>query len=171
MHCDRHARELALLERRQPSHTIETGRQITMDELADIKILFVAGFGPIVRDRAASRGLYEKALGIRFKEEEGGYLHTESLDGVKNFALWPLDQAAQSCFGQESWPSDLQVPQAWLEFDVDNVESATAQLESRGYRILIRNKQEPWGQTVTRLLSPEGLLIGMTLTPSMRKQT
>jgi hypothetical protein len=141
-----------------------------MDELADIKILFVAGFGPIVRDRAASQGLYEKALGIRFKEEEGGYLHTESLDGVKTFALWPLDQAAQSCFGQESWPSDLPVPQAWLEFDVDNVESATAELQSRGYRTLIRNKQEPWGQTVTRLLSPEGLLIGITFTPSMRKQ-
>ena len=92
MHCDRHARELALLKRRQPSHTIETGRQITMDELANIKILFVAGFGPIVSDRAASRALYEKVLGIRFKEEEGGYLHTESLDGVKTFALWPLDQ-------------------------------------------------------------------------------
>jgi hypothetical protein len=81
-----------------------------------------------------------------------------------------LDQAALSCFGQESWPGDLPVPQAWLEFDVDNVESATAELESRGYRMLIRNKQEPWGQTVTRLLSPEGLLIGITLTPSMRKQ-
>ena len=142
-----------------------------MDELADIKILFVAGFGPIVRDRAASQGLYEKALGIRFKEEEGGYLHTGSLDEAKHFALWPLDQAAQSCFGQESWPSDLPAPQAWLEFDVDNVESATAQLESRGYRILIRTKQEPWGQTVTRLLSPEGLLIGITLTPWLRAQT
>src|SRR6202012_3921483 len=109
----------------------------------------------------AGRELYERTLGITFKEEAGAYLHTESLDGVKSFALWPLDQAAQSCFGRESWPSDLPVPQAWLEFDVDNVESATAELESRGYRVLIKNKQEPWGQTVTRLLSPEGLLIGI----------
>jgi hypothetical protein len=142
-----------------------------MKELANINTLFVAGFGPIVRDRAASRELYEKALGITFKEEAGAYLHTESLDGVKSFALWPLDQAAQSCFGQESWPSDLPVPQAWLEFDVENVESATAELESRGYRLLIKSKQEPWGQTVTRFLSPEGLLVGITLTPSLRKQT
>jgi catechol 2,3-dioxygenase-like lactoylglutathione lyase family enzyme len=142
-----------------------------MEELANIKILFVAGFGPIVRDRAASRHLYEKILGISFKEEEGGYLHTGSLDGAKHFALWPLDQAAQSCFGKNTWPDEIPIPQAWLEFDVDNVESASAELESRGYRMLVRNKQEPWGQTVTRLLSPEGLLIGITLTPCMRTQT
>jgi hypothetical protein len=139
-----------------------------MEELANIKTLFVAGFGPIVRDRAASRHLYETTLGISFKEEEGGYLHTGSLNGVKHFALWPLDQAAQSCFGKNTWPDEIPIPQAWLEFDVDNVESASAELESRGYRMLVRNKQEPWGQTVTRLLSPEGLLIGITLTPSMR---
>jgi len=27
---------------------------------------------------------------------------------------------------------------------------------------------EPWGQTVTRLLAPEGILVGITHTPSMR---
>ena len=30
------------------------------------------------------------------------------------------------------------------------------------------NRKEPWGQTVTRLLSPEGILIGITLTPWLR---
>jgi hypothetical protein len=30
-------------------------------------------------------------------------------------------------------------------------------------------RKEPWGQTVTRLLGPEGLLVGITHTPSMRK--
>jgi len=33
-----------------------------------IKILFIAGFGPIVRDVAASRKLYGETLGIPFKE-------------------------------------------------------------------------------------------------------
>jgi hypothetical protein len=61
------------------------------------------------------------------------------------------------------------VPQAWLEFDVKNVEDATACLESQGFLMLVKNKREPWGQTVTRLLSPEGLLVGVTLTRSMRK--
>lgn len=133
-----------------------------------IKVLFVAGFGPIVRETATSRKLYGDALGISFKEESGEYLHTEALQGANTFALWPLPQAAHSCFGKESWPQDIPVPQAWLEFDVANVESATADLESQGYRILVKNKKEPWGQTVTRLLSPEGLLVGITVTPSMR---
>jgi hypothetical protein len=60
--------------------------------------------------------------------------------------------------------------QAWLEFDVDSVEKATADLESPGYRILVKNKKEPWGQTVTRFISPEGLLVGITFTPWMRKE-
>jgi hypothetical protein len=74
-----------------------------MQEFEHIKILFVAGFGPIA-----------------------------AIDGTP-------------------------VPQAWLEFDVAEVEGATATLESRG------------GQTVTRFLSPEGLLVGLTVTPSMRR--
>src|SRR5579864_7340964 len=140
-----------------------------MQDADAAKILFIAGFGPVVRDAAPSRKLYASDLGLAFKEETGGYLHTEALQGAKTFALWPLSQAAYSCFGNDSWPEDIPVPQAWLEFDVDNVKNATAYLESRGYRMLIKNKREPWGQTVTRFLSPEGLLVGITLTPFLRK--
>ena len=137
---------------------------------ANVKVLFIAGFGPIVRDREESRKLYSDRLGIPFKEEADGYLHTEAVPGAKSFALWPLSQAAQSCFGKESWPADVAAPQAWLEFDVDSVETASAALESSGYRMLIKNKKEPWGQTVSRFISPEGLLVGITLTPSMREK-
>lgn len=136
----------------------------------NIKILFIAGFGPIVRDTGKSRKLYGEALGIPFKEEAGGYLHTEALTGAKTFALWPLSQAALSCFGKDSWPDDVPAPQAWLEFDVDSVDQATAGLQSQGYRMLIKNKKEPWGQTVSRFLSPEGLLVGITFTPALREQ-
>jgi hypothetical protein len=143
----------------------------TMKVAGKLKVLFAAGFGPIVRETATSHRLYGEALGIPFKEESGGYLHTEALQGAKTFALWPLSQAARSCFGNDVWPEDIPAPQAWLEFDVDSVENATADLESQGYRILVKNKKEPWGQTVTRLLSPEGLLVGITFTPSMRNDT
>jgi catechol 2,3-dioxygenase-like lactoylglutathione lyase family enzyme len=132
--------------------------------------MFIAGFGPIVRDAVPSRKFYRQILGIPFKEESGGYLHTEALKGAKTFALWPLSQAAQSCFGKDSWPDGIPVPQAWLEFDVDSVEKATAELESRGYRMLVKSKKEPWGQTVSRLIGPEGLLVGITFTPSMREE-
>jgi Glyoxalase-like domain len=139
-----------------------------MQNTRKIKVLFVLGYGPIVRDMAESRRLYSESLGIHFKEESGEYLHTEALKGAKSFALWPLSQAAESCFGKDSWPDNIPVPQAWLEFDVDNVEDATANLESRGYRMLVKNKKEPWGQTVSRFISPEGLLVGVTFTPQMR---
>jgi len=141
-----------------------------MAQLTSIKVLFIAGFGPIVRDTTAARKLFGEVLGIPFKEESGGYLHTEALEGVKTFALWPLSQAALSCFGTDAWPDEILVPQAWLEFDVEDVEQATAALERQGYRILVKNKTEPWGQTVSRFLGPEGLLIGITRTPAFRAQ-
>jgi hypothetical protein len=142
-----------------------------MQGTGGINVLFIVGFGPIVRDTTQSRKLYSENLGIPFKEESGDYLHTEALKGANTFALWPLSQAAQSCFGKDSWPDNVPVPQAWLEFDVDSVQEATAILESRGYRILIKNKKEPWGQTVSRFISPEGLLIGITFTPAMREKS
>ena len=135
----------------------------------NIDVLFVAGFGPIVRDPAASRKFYSQTLGLPFKEDAGGYLHTGELDGVKHFALWPLSQAAESCFGTDQWPSDLPLPQAWIKFDVADIETATAELKSQGYQLLVATRTEPWGQVVTRLLGPEGLLVGITHTPAMRK--
>ena len=143
-----------------------------MQVASNIKVLFIAGFGPIIRETAESHKLYREVLGIPFKvekQESADYLHTEALQGAKTFALWPLSEAAHSCFGNYSWPEDIPVPQAWLAFDVDDVEEATADLQSQGYRILVKNKKEPWGQTVTRFISPEVLLIGVTFTPSMRQ--
>ncbi len=75
-----------------------------------VKVLFIAGVGPIVRDPDPSRKLYADDLGIAFKEESGGYRHTEALQGARSFALWPLPQAAQSCFGTEVWPADIPDP-------------------------------------------------------------
>jgi len=135
----------------------------------NIEVLFVAGFGPIVRDAASSRKFYSKTLGLEFKEDASGYLYTGELGGVKHFALWPLAQAAESCFGTDQWPGNVAVPQAWIEFDVGDIEKATAELKSQGYELLVATRKEPWGQVVTRMLSPEGLLVSITHTPSMRK--
>jgi len=41
----------------------------------------------IVRDPAASRGFYGGALGLAFKEDANGDLHTGGLKRVKHFAL------------------------------------------------------------------------------------
>lgn len=139
-----------------------------MPDIDAVRVLFIAGFGPIVREAALSRRLYMQDLGLSLKEETGGYLHTEALEGARSFALWPLAQAAQSCFGRSYWPEEIPVPQAWLEFEADSIDRATRALELRGYRMLVRGRKEPWGQTVSRFLSPEGLLVAVTYTPSMR---
>ncbi len=141
-------------------------RQINSHRRKGIQLRFIAGFGPIVREPTKSRQLYERDLGIKFEEVEG-YLHTEKLGGSNAFALWPLSQAAKSCFGSDQWPADLPIPQAWLEFEVTDVEAATKALEQLGYTLLVANRKEPWGQTVSRFLAPEGLLVGVTHTPWM----
>lgn len=136
-----------------------------------LKVLFVAGFGPIVKEPAASKSFYLESLGLPLEAmpHDDTYLHADKMDGVRHFALWPLAEAARSCFGKPEWPSSVPEPKSWLEFDVEDVGSASAELERRGYKLLVNNRKEPWGQTVTRLLSPEGILIGLTLTPWLRE--
>lgn len=137
--------------------------------ISGINILFVAGFGPITRDNAQSQTFYKDVLNLPLKPMEGNsnYLSiSESeLKGVQHFALWPLEQAAMSCFGKNKWADSLPVPQYWVEFEVEDIDSATQTLKQKGYQLLVDNHVEPWGQTVTRLLSPEGALIGLTITP------
>jgi len=135
-----------------------------------MKSSFVAGFGPIVRDVEASRAFWEAGLGISLEQAAPDYWTGDHLDGVKAFALWPLGQAAESCFGSNAWPNEIPAPQAWMELDVasqEAVSAAVADLEAAGHRLLRGARLEPWGQTTARLLSPEGLLIGITYTPWM----
>lgn len=143
-------------------------------DLPALNVLFVAGFGPVTRDTQTSKSFYVDALNLPLKHMDGNgdYLLTDvdALNGVKHFALWPLSQAAQSCFGSELWPDDIPVPQGWIEFEVENIDVATDVLLRQGYRLLVANRKEPWGQTVTRMLSPEGLLAGVTITPWLRTE-
>ena len=93
-----------------------------------------------------------------------------SIDGVKHFGVWPLQQAAQACFGTDQWPAEEREPQASIEFEVasaDAVTDAVAELERAGYRMLHGARLEPWGQTVARVLSPEGLIVGISYVPAM----
>jgi len=134
-----------------------------------MKVLFIAGFGPIVPEMETARAFYADVLGLPLTGD-ADYLSTAEVDGVKHFALWPLSGAAQSCFGAGTWPHDVPAPHGWIEFDVDDVAAATSELQARGYRMLVANKEEPWGQVVSRLLGPEGLLVAVTHAPGLRPQ-
>lgn len=136
----------------------------------ELGMKFVAGFGPIVRKPQESRGFYADLLGLPLEPmpNDPDYFHGEGIEGVKHFALWPLPSAAQSCFGKSEWPDTVPAPTSWLEIEVEDVGVASEFLKKKGCKLLVDNRKEPWGQTVTRMLSPEGILIGVTFTPWLR---
>lgn len=133
-------------------------------------IQFVAGFAPIVADPSAARAFYRDALGLPLVADTGNpdYVAMDGFEGAKHFGVWPLADAAESCFGAREWPADVPVPQATVEFELASVAAvgeAVSELESLGYRMVHGPRTEPWGQTVARLLGPEGLLVGLSYAP------
>jgi catechol 2,3-dioxygenase-like lactoylglutathione lyase family enzyme len=128
-------------------------------------VLFVASFSPIVRDDAAARAFYDEALGLTFEGGEGDYRFTHRLEGIKHLGLWPLRDAAQACFGTDTWPDAVPVPQASIEFEVADVAAAADELVAKGHTLLHGARTEPWQQVTARLLSPEGLLVAVCWTP------
>jgi catechol 2,3-dioxygenase-like lactoylglutathione lyase family enzyme len=133
-----------------------------------MEVQFVSSIAPIVRDAEASRSFYANALGLGFEGQEGDYVFTHELEGTKHFGLWPLSEAANSCFGTTEWPAEIPVPQASIEFEVADVAAAAAELTAKGYRLIHGVHTEPWGQITARLLSPEGLLVAVCYTPAFQ---
>jgi hypothetical protein len=57
-----------------------------------------------------------------------------------------------------------------LEFEVANADAVAAgaeELRAQGYTLLHDARMEPWGQTVARLISPEGTVVGLSYAPSL----
>jgi hypothetical protein len=50
---------------------------------------------------------------------------------------------------------------------VEAVAEAASELEAAGYDLLHRSRTEPWGQTVARILSAEGLIVGISYAPAL----
>lgn len=132
-----------------------------------MRIEFIASVAVIAADPTESRRLYLDVIGLPL-EGQGDYFHSEKIEGSKHFGVWPLSEAAQACFGTSEWPADRPVPQASIEFEVadaDAVAAAGEELRAAGYELLHPARQEPWGQTVARALSPEGLIVGISYAP------
>jgi catechol 2,3-dioxygenase-like lactoylglutathione lyase family enzyme len=136
-----------------------------------MKIEFLSTLAVIAPDPPISRRLYVDALGLPLEGPgEDGYHHTEQVDGCKHFGVWPLAQVAEACFGTAQWPAERPVPQVSIEFDVADaaaVGAAAQELEQAGYELLHPAREEPWGQTVARLQSVEGAIIGISYAPSL----
>jgi catechol 2,3-dioxygenase-like lactoylglutathione lyase family enzyme len=120
-------------------------------------VQFITSVAVITPDPSVSRGLYVDALGLALPAEGDGYLHSEDIDGCKSFGIWPAERP---------------VPQASVEFgfevaDADTVQAAADELKEKGFTLLHDARTEPWGQTVARLQSSEGAIIGLSYAPSM----
>jgi catechol 2,3-dioxygenase-like lactoylglutathione lyase family enzyme len=136
-----------------------------------MNVRFMSSCAVITPDPRESRRLYVDALGLPLETGEGDdYAHSERIEGTKHFGVWPLAHAAQACFGKAEWPAERPVPQASFEFDVESAEAVQAaadELASQGYELLHEARLEPWGQTVARLQSREGVIVGVSYAPWM----
>jgi catechol 2,3-dioxygenase-like lactoylglutathione lyase family enzyme len=132
----------------------------------------VAGFSVITKQPDASASLYRDALGLPLERQED-YLFVDKFAGTHHFGVWPLKMAAQSCFGQDRWPSDVPEPTASIDFELADpaaVDAAVREMKAKGQAFVHDARTEPWGQTVARFMSPEGVLITLSHAPWLHGQ-
>jgi catechol 2,3-dioxygenase-like lactoylglutathione lyase family enzyme len=138
-----------------------------------MEVLFVASMAVVTADPPQSRKLFIDALGLPLEGEGNGYYSSGNIAGSKHFGVWPLAEAAQACFGTAEWPAGRVIPQASIEFEVkdaDAVATAGDELQRAGYELVHPPRTEPWGQTVTRLLTEDGLIVGISYIPEFHDE-
>jgi catechol 2,3-dioxygenase-like lactoylglutathione lyase family enzyme len=141
--------------------------------LRRMDVLFVTSVAVVTADPPQSRKLFMDALGLQLEGEGDGYYSSGNIAGTKHFGVWPLSEAAQACFGTPQWPAEQVVPQASIEFEVASAEAVAAagdELERAGYELLHQARTEPWGQTVARLLTSDGLIVGISHAPVLHDE-
>jgi hypothetical protein len=162
--CSRDQRELIII-------LVPEG-QVPRRRSRHVNIRFVATIAVITADPPQARKLLIDTLGLPLRGEDDGYYSSGEIAGCKHLGVWPLSQAAEACFGTPEWPGDRPVPQASIEFDVEDVQAvavAGEELQRAGFELLHEARTEPWGQTVERLLTTDGLIVGISYTPAFHE--
>ena len=132
-----------------------------------MKIEGIAGFAVITESPGISKALYRDVLQLPMKEKDD-YLSMDRFEGANHFGVWPLSMAAKSCFDHDEWPADIPKPQVTIEFelsDIEAVHAAVNEMKAAGHAFVHGARLEPWGQTIARFLSPEGVLVGLSFAP------
>ncbi|MDQ3900668.1 MAG: glyoxalase [Actinomycetota bacterium] len=127
-------------------------------------VRFITSVSIVTDHPVENRRLFIEALGLPLGGDDD-YVFSEDLNGIKHFGIWPLAAAAHACFGIDTWPADRPIPQASIEFEVDDVVAAAQELQEKGYQLLHPARTEPWNQTVARLQTNDGLIVGVCFTP------
>jgi catechol 2,3-dioxygenase-like lactoylglutathione lyase family enzyme len=132
-----------------------------------MKVVAFAGFAVITKDPQASKALYLDRMQLPLKQKDD-YIFMDRFKGLNHFGAWPLAMAARSCFGSETWPKHLPEPQATIEFELETLEAvqtAVDEMKAEGQAFVHEARVEPWGQTIARFVSPEGVLVGLSYAP------
>jgi catechol 2,3-dioxygenase-like lactoylglutathione lyase family enzyme len=138
-----------------------------------MNVLLITSVSVIVADPPQSHKLYIDALGLPLEDGGDGYRYSEHIPGARHFGVWPLSEAAKACFGTPDWPADRVVPQASVEFEVEDEDAVTAaaeELQRAGHELLHSAHTEPWGQVVARILTEDGVIVGISHVPSLREE-
>jgi catechol 2,3-dioxygenase-like lactoylglutathione lyase family enzyme len=133
-------------------------------------ILWISSVSLISSTANDTRDLFVRVLGLPLKPAsvDADYVFSEKVEGAKHFGVWPLAQAAEACFGTPEWPKDRVVPQLSIELELRDeaaVAAGAAELQAKGYTLLHGSRKEPWGQTVCRMLTVEGVILGLSYAP------
>jgi catechol 2,3-dioxygenase-like lactoylglutathione lyase family enzyme len=139
-----------------------------------MEVEFISSVSVITADPVESRRLFVDVFTLPLQSPQGDeYSFSENIEGTKHFGVWPLSQAAEACFGAAEWPSELRIPQLSIEFEVADhaaVEAAAAELRDHGETLLHPVRVEPWGQTIVRILSSDGAIVGVSHAPWMHDE-
>ncbi len=140
-----------------------------------MEIKSISGFSVITKQPDASASLYRQALGLPLERYENtGYHFMDKFPGANHFGVWPLEMAARSCFGQDEWPASIPAPTATIDFELADAKAvalAVDEMKATGQAFVHEVKTEPWGQTVARFISPEGVLITLSYAPWLHERS
>ena len=86
------------------------GRYCAMD------IRLVASFAVITTDPALVKVIFVETIGLPLRPPvsvpNSEYVSSEDVAGAQHCGVWPLNEAAQTCFGLDTWRDTHPVPQA-----------------------------------------------------------
>lgn len=131
-------------------------------------IRHLAHIADIVDDLDAAIHFYRHTLGLPVEHEEGSPYAVVQVPGVLHFGLWLRRAAAETIYGNpdayERVPLGLSVG-----FEVDDVNTAAADLTARGVTLLQGPRRETWGQATCRFVLPGGSVGEAAETPWARQ--
>ena len=98
-----------------------------------------------------------------------------AIPGSKHFGVWPLSlRRRRRALAHRSGPQTGVTPQAINRVRGGGRGRSRSQqgtsFSAQGFELLHPARTEPWGQTVTRVLTEDGLIVGISYAPAFHDE-